>query len=88
MSTDEFQFGTNINGTLNKSAVIFKVVVKTKVLGYEADLRLSDLAFTVVMESQLQLGKAVEKLTRYFMEENGAFTIELGGNSEGRPLRK
>lgn len=68
--------------------MVFKVVVEAEVLGYEADLGFGDIAFVVMVEWQLQLGKAVQQLKRNFLEEDCAFTIELRCNSQRRPPRK
>jgi len=62
--------------------------VEAEVLRYKADLGFGDVAFTTVVELKLELGKVVQQLARNFMEEDGAFTVELGCNSEGWPPRK
>lgn len=50
MSSGELQSGTNIEGRLKESIVVFEVVVEAKVLGYEAELRFGDVTFTVIVK--------------------------------------
>jgi len=89
MRSSELQTGSKIDGGLNESIMVFEVVVEAKVLGDKAELRFGDVAaLTAVVERKLELGKAVQQLAGNLMEEDCAFTIELGCNSEGGPPRK
>jgi hypothetical protein len=41
----------------------------------------SPLALAVVLEGELELGDGIEELAGDFVEENGAFAVELGCHS-------
>lgn len=79
---------SNIQGGPEEGVLVFKVVVKRKVLGDESQLRKRDVAVVVVLERKLELGEAVEELAGELVEENGGVAVEFGREPEGRPFGK
>lgn len=79
---------SDIQGGLEEGVLVFKVVMKRKVLGDESQLRKRDVAVVVVLERKLELGEAVEELAGELVEENGGLAVEFRSESDGRPFWK
>lgn len=80
------QSPANIDGAVEEGRLIFKVVVNGEVLGDECQLRRREFALVVVAEGELQLGEAVQQLARDLVEEDRGVAVELGSESNRRPL--
>lgn len=78
----------DVEGPLKKSIAGLEVVEDTKVLGEETELWVGDLATTVVLEGEFELGQVVEELAGDLVEEHGAVAVELGRHPHSREAKR
>lgn len=78
----------DIEGPIKTSIAGLEVVEDTKVLGEETELGVGDLATTVVLEGEFELGQVIEELAGDLVEEHGAVAVEFRRHPRSRAAKR
>ena len=86
MRSLKLKIRANIKETFNQSILLLNIIMNSKILANENDLRISDFSFWIILESEFEFRESIEQLRRYLVEENRTITVEFGCDSNRRPF--